>query len=164
MLRIAIAAVGVLALALTGCSSVPYTAPTPKSLELAGTWVGTDSVTQANIVVSVPIKWTTTQNGTTLTGPVEITAPTGVVIGGTANGTISGSQISGYQIAFTMSLPPGTYSALGSSGCTASISGTLSATATTISGTVTYRYNQTCVDSGLVTVLTEMQQYSMTKQ
>jgi hypothetical protein len=160
MVRIAFAWVSVFALALTGCSSVaPYTAPTPKPLELAGTWVGTATVMQANRVVSVPIKWTPTQNGSTLTGPFTITAPTGVVFGGTANGTISGSQI-----AFTMFLPPGTYSALGSSGCTASTTGNLAATTTTISGPVTYTYNQTCVDAGLVTVLTEVQQFSMTKQ
>jgi hypothetical protein len=160
MLRVAFVSVSVFAVAVAGCSAVPpYTAPTPAPLELSGTWSGTASVTQANKVVSVPIKWVVTQNGTTLTGPLTITAPTGIVFGGTGNGTVSGSQI-----AFTMSLPPGTYTALGSSGCTASISGTLSATTTTISGTVTYIYNQTCVDAGLVTVLNEMQQYSMTKQ
>jgi hypothetical protein len=159
MLRIAFAWVSVFALAYTACSSVPYTAPTPTPLGLAGTWVGTATATRANRVVSVPINWSTTQNGTTLFGPFEITAPTGVVFGGTANGTISGSQI-----AFTMFLPQGTYNAFGSSRCTATTTGNLAATATTISGPVTYSYDQTCVDSGLVTVLIEMQQFSMTKQ
>jgi hypothetical protein len=159
MLRVAFAWVSVFALALTGCSSVPSTAPTPTPLELAGTWVGTATVTQTNRVVSVRIDWTTTQNGTMLFGPFRITAATGVVIGGTANGTISGSQI-----AFTMFLPQGTYNALGSSRCTATTTGNLAAAATTISGPVTYSYDQTCVDSGLVAVLIEMQQFSMTKQ
>jgi hypothetical protein len=158
MLRVAFAWVSVLGIAVAGCSSVPYTAPTPTPLNLNGTWSGTASVTQANNVVSVPIKWVTSQNGTALTGPFTIVTPTGVVIGGTANGTISGSEV-----AFTMFLPPGSYAALGSSGCTANVTGTLPATATTLSGPVTYTYNQTCVDAGLVTVLTEMQQFSMTK-
>src|SRR5436853_4015324 len=64
--------------------------PSPATLNLTGTWTGNLSL----MGTSARMTWTLTQTGTSVTGPVLVALPTGVVLmNGSLTGTLSGSSL-----------------------------------------------------------------------
>ena len=111
-----------------GCGDELPTEPTNPTTNLTGTWRG--NITVSN--VSAVMTWTLTQTGSSVTGPVLIALPTGIVL---MNGTVSGT-VSGNIFPFTLTVPPG--GILTQPGCSGQITGTNTLiAATTLSGTYT---------------------------
>jgi hypothetical protein len=82
--------------------------------------------------------WTLTQTGTSVTGPVAIALPTGVVL---MNGTVAGT-LSGTTLGFTVTVPPG--GIVLQPGCSGQIAGANTvASATTMNGAYSV-VNSTC--------------------
>jgi hypothetical protein len=79
----------------------------------------------------------------------------------TLNGTLTG-QVSGSQFPVAITLPPGAFTALGSSTCSDSIVGTMTVNGTTMTGTLTETFSAACV--GFVPNLTQVDQVTLTKQ
>ena len=110
----------------TACGDELPTEPTNPTASLTGVWRGNITVNN----VSTTMTWTLTQTGTSVTGPVVIALPTGVVL---MNGTVAGT-VSGTNLGFTVTVPPG--GIVGQPGCTGQIAGTNSVTSsTTMNGT-----------------------------
>jgi hypothetical protein len=110
------------------------TEPTNPATDLTGTWRG--NITVSN--VSALMTWTLTQTGTSVTGPVVIALPTGVVL---MNGTLAGT-LSGTTLAFTVTVPPG--GIVSQPGCSGQIAGSNTvASAATMNGTYSVA-NSTC--------------------
>jgi hypothetical protein len=85
---------------LAACSetTTPGTPSTP-AVSFSGTWTG-DLVLQTS---STRMTWTLSQSGATVTGPVIVTLPTGVVLlNGTLNGTASTATLT-----YTIAVQPG---------------------------------------------------------
>jgi hypothetical protein len=121
-------AVAVSALISIACGDELPTEPTNPTTNLTGTWRG--NITVSN--VSAVMTWTLTQTGSSVTGPVLISLPTGVVL---MNGTVSGT-VSGNAFPFTLTVPPG--GIFTQPGCSGQITGTNTLiAATTLSGTYT---------------------------
>lgn len=69
-----------------------------------------------------PMSWTLTQSGTTVTGPVLVTLPNGIVLlNGFLNGTLSGNSLT-----YTISVGPGAIPTQPS--CAGQITGTMTVT------------------------------------
>src|SRR5262245_16187368 len=85
---------------LTGCTeSSTTTAPAPTTLQIGGTWNGSVTVNGSDARMT----WVLSQNGTTITGPVSIALPSGIVLmNGTFGGTLTGSALAG-----TIAVTPG---------------------------------------------------------
>jgi hypothetical protein len=118
----------ILAAAITAiaCGDQLPSQPTNPGTDLTGTWRGSITVTN----VSTTMTWTLTQTGSTATGPVVISLPTGVVL---MNGTVTGT-VSGSSFPFTLTVPPG--GILTQPGCSGQITGTSTlATPMTMNGT-----------------------------
>jgi hypothetical protein len=147
-------ALGVLALALVaivGCGSsssssptAPSAAPAATTLNLAGTWSGNIRVAGESDATAIR-SWTLAQTGSSLTGPVVVIADEDngvpVTVTGTMSGTLSGSQIA--QATFTIpvgAIPDPELGACGFSG-----TGTLTASASSISGPLTMTFPAACV-------------------
>jgi hypothetical protein len=131
----------------TACETAP-TDPadsTDPGTSLTGTWRGNITVTGATAVMT----WTLTQTGNSVTGPVVIALPTGVVL---MNGTVSGT-LSGTTLSYVVTVPAGGIAS--QPGCSGVISGaTVVATMTTMNGTYTV-VNSTCttgLTNGLFTL------------
>ncbi|MGE5246491.1 MAG: hypothetical protein ACM3SQ_19875 [Betaproteobacteria bacterium] len=91
---------GALALTLAACGgSKSSTAPTPTAINLTGTWSG--NLTFEN--VSGVMTWTLNQSGNSVTGPVLVSLPNGIVL---LNGTLSGT-LSGTLLTYTIAVAPG---------------------------------------------------------
>ena len=119
-------------------TSTPAPAPT---LSLAGTWGGT--VTQPERSTPIPVtSWTATQSGASVTGPMVLNVNTGSTQT-TLAGTVSGSQLT--SVTFTVpnqtGFPPG---------CSFSGTGTLTASASSISGSLAMTFPAACVGAGSV--------------
>jgi hypothetical protein len=122
------------ALISTACGDEMPTEPTNPATNLTGTWRGNITVSS----VSALMTWTLTQTGTSVTGPVVIALPTGVVL---MNGTMAGT-LSGTSLAFTVTVPPG--GIVSQPGCSGQIAGTSTvASSTTMNGTYSVA-NSTC--------------------
>ena len=119
-------AVIVTALISIGCGDQLPTEPENPATSLTGTWRG--NITVSN--VSAVMTWTLTQTGSSVTGPVLIALPTGLVL---MNGTVSGT-FSGNSFPFTLTVPPG--GILAQPACSGQITGTSTLpTSTTMNGT-----------------------------
>ena len=108
-------------------SSKSTTAPTP-TIDLTGTWVGTLAVSGT----TARMTWTLTQTNNTVTGPVLVTLPTGVVL---LNGTLAG-MLTGSSLAYTIAIGSGGIPSRPS--CSGQLGGTMTATigaTSTLSGT-----------------------------
>src|SRR4051795_8109968 len=85
------------AVAAPGCSSVQSSATPPsQTIDVTGTWRGNFPV-QA---VTSEMVWTLTQSGTSVSGPVLVRLPTGVVL---LNGFLTGA-LSGSSLTYTISV------------------------------------------------------------
>jgi hypothetical protein len=89
----------VAAILSTACGDEMPTEPTNPATSLTGVWRGTIIVNN----LSATMTWTLTQTGTSVTGPVVIALPTGLVL---MNGTVAGT-LSGTTLGFTVTVPPG---------------------------------------------------------
>src|SRR5687768_3539699 len=118
----------VTALVSIACGDQMPTEPTTPTTSLTGTWRG--NITVSN--VSAVMTWTLTQTGSSVTGPVLIALPTGLVL---MNGTVSGT-VSGNSFPFTLTVPPG--GIVTQPGCSGQVTGTNTLTsATTLNGSYT---------------------------
>jgi hypothetical protein len=118
----------------TACGDELPTEPTNPTTNLTGVWRGNITVNN----VSTTMTWTLTQTGTSVTGPVAIALPTGVVL---MNGTVAGT-LSGTTLGFTVTVPPG--GIVLQPGCSGQIAGANTvASATTMNGAYSV-VNSTC--------------------
>jgi hypothetical protein len=110
---------------MAGCSSNDQTpaSPTPQTTNVAGTWAG--NVTALGI--SARMTWTLSQTGTSVTGPVLLSLPTGAVL---MNGFLTGS-VSGMTLTYLISVGPGGIPLQPS--CAGQITGTMAVTIGTVS-------------------------------
>jgi len=85
-----------LLLSLTAChDNAPGSPSTPAVTSFAGTWTG-DLALQTT---ATRMTWTLSQSGTTVTGPVIVTLPSGIVLmNGALTGTVASSTLT-YTIA-----------------------------------------------------------------
>jgi hypothetical protein len=123
----------------TACSDEMPTEPTNPATNLTGVWRG--SITVNN--VSTTMTWTLAQTGTSVTGPVVIALPTGVVL---MNGTVAGT-LSGTSLGFTVTVPPG--GIVAQPGCSGQIAG-----ANTVASSTTMNGAYSVVSSTCTTGLT----------
>jgi hypothetical protein len=124
------------------------TAPSPTAapaLSLGGAWAGTLTVEGESECCRVN-SWTASQNGASVSGPLVLDVGDGQTVTATLTGTVSGSQ-----------LAPATFTvAAGAIGdpelraCGFSGTGTLAATASSVSGTLSMTFPAACVGEELV--------------
>jgi hypothetical protein len=90
-LRSVVAAALLTALVASGCSSIQNgVTPPSAAIDLTGTWRGNFAVQS----VTAEMVWTLTQSGTSVTGPVLVRLPSGIVLlNGFLTGTLSGSTL-----------------------------------------------------------------------
>ncbi len=122
------------------CEDTP-TDPTPignpQPLALAGTWRGPIGVVGQSSS-SATATWTVSQTGANVTGPISLSnLSTNVTFSGTLAGTLSGTRLT-----VTYTIPRGNVS--GFPNCSMAGTGSLEASATIMSGTLTVTYTN-CV-------------------
>jgi hypothetical protein len=97
------AALGVVvmaAAAAAGCGRSGGTAPsTTQTTDVSGTWSGNITALGAPAI----LRWTLTQNGASVSGPVLVLLPTGTVL---LNGTLTGT-VSGQTLAYSITVVAG---------------------------------------------------------
>lgn len=145
-----------LAAVVTGCGGSDSTGPS-ESINYGGTWKGTLGDTAVD---GVTVTWTAAQSGSTVSGPVALRDPDGNAFAGTVTGAISNAQL-----AFTVTLPPGTFTPLGGP-ATCSVSGTgttTTATATAISASLQLTFSASCIGT-ITDNATETDQLTLAKQ
>jgi hypothetical protein len=141
--RVLKAIVVALAAAVVGCSDSSNSpgAPTTATLSLAGTWkTGITVVGQ-----SATMSWVLTQSGTSVTGPVTVSLPTGIVLlNGALTGTVSQATATSAVMTYTIGIAAGGIPTEPT--CTGQFGGTMNAAAgslTTMTGDMTVR-SATC--------------------
>lgn len=114
----------------SGCGVVDRPTSPSASASFSGTWTGTiGSATQ--------VRWTATQSGGNVTGPVVLTSPlTNIVVTGVLTAAISGTTVS----SLVLTVPPGGVAGFPNCSIAGSGSGTANATASSISGTMTQTF------------------------
>ena len=122
-----------LAILSTACGDELPTEPTNPPSSFAGTWRGNVTVSNVTAVMT----WTLTQTGTSVSGPVVIALPTGVVL---MNGTVAGT-VSGSSLTYTITVPAG--GVVTQPGCSGQITGA-SALSSTTTMTGTYAVSSAC--------------------
>jgi hypothetical protein len=105
---------------LAGCStsSQSTNVPTPSAIDVTGNWKGNFSLQGT----SSEMAWTLTQNGTTVTGPVLVRLPNGIVL---LNGVLTGTM-TGSALQYTISVGPGGIPS--QPACVGQLGGTMTAT------------------------------------
>ena len=119
---------------LNGCGggSSPASPSAPSApIDLAGMWAGSASDSSGPGLMS----WQLTQSGGSFSGTAVVSDPAGARV---AQGTVSGT-LSGSALQFSIAVPAGGFN---EAACTASVTGSGAATATTITGT--YSGTQSC--------------------
>ena len=115
---------------LSACKGMTQPGSIPQGLDLSGTWSG-DITVQG---LSARMTWTLTQTNSSVSGPVVIALPNGVVlVNGTLNGTLAGSTLT-----YTITIPAGGIPT--QPGCAGQLDGTVDATVaatSTLSGSYT---------------------------
>ena len=109
----------ILALSAAGCGngSSSTSSPTPTSIDLTGTWSGNLTFQGVQSVMT----WTVTQSGRSVTGPVLVALPNGVVLlNGQLSGTMAGSTLT-YTIQVAAGGIPSEPSCAGKLGGTATV-------------------------------------------
>ena len=131
-MRVPRLAVVILVLAVAiGCGGNDNSPTGPSaSASFSGTWTGTiGSATQ--------VRWTATQSGGSVAGPVVLTSPvTNIVVTGVLTAAISGTTVS----SLVLTVPPGGVAGFPNCSIAGSGSGTANATASSISGTMTQTF------------------------
>jgi hypothetical protein len=120
----AIAAIVFCCVAAAACSDNPTpSAPTP-TFTVDGTW-------QTDVVVSgqtARMTWALTQSGTSVSGPVTVALPNGIVLmNGSLAGTVSGATATAATLAYTISVNAGGIPTQPS--CSGQFGGTMNASA-----------------------------------
>jgi hypothetical protein len=138
-------AIIVAAILTSGCGSDSdsNSVTAPSGLDLTGAWAGTFGASTA-VTDRSPATWAATQSGTSPTGAFGLTFEEGGVFT-KISGTLAGA-VSGTQVAWTLTFPAGTFTAVGAPAC--SISGTGTSSATTTSSIVVamnLTFAQACV-------------------
>ena len=96
-LRSVVSAVVLTALVGAGCSSIQSSATPPsQTIDLTGTWRGSFALQ----TTTSEMVWTLTQSGSSVSGPVLVRLPSGVVL---LNGFLTGT-LSGSSLAYTISV------------------------------------------------------------
>jgi hypothetical protein len=153
----------VAAVLTSGCGSNDSDSPTaPSGLDLTGAWVGTFGAS-SNVSDRSPATWAATQSGTSPTGAFGLTFEEDGVLT-KINGTLAGA-VSGTQVAWTLTFPAGTFTAVGSPTCSISGTGTSSATtASSIAVALNLTFAQACVGTIIENgQTTEIDQLTLTK-
>ena len=142
-------------------AAAPSAAAAASSVNLSGSWAGKLASVQSNSgdPNAPSVKWSATQSGSSVTGPLSLTfsddAGRPQTIQGTLNGAMSGGQLS-----LTLSFPAGAFADI--PGCTVGGAGTATPTSSSISSTVAITFSAPCV--GTVTDRpTETDQLTLTK-
>ena len=117
MLRRFLPVLAVLLVASACASSDTTVSPTPGTLDLSGKWTG--NLTVDNL--SAQMTWTVTQTNNSVTGPVLVQLPNGVVL---LNGALSGN-LSGSVLTYTIAVSAGGIPTYPS--CTGKLGGTVTA-------------------------------------
>jgi hypothetical protein len=111
---------------VSACSDNSPTTPAAAPLSLTGNWATT--ITFADI--SARMTWQLTQTGTNVSGPVLVSVPSGtVLLNGFLNGTLNGSSLD-----YTITVAPGGIP--NQTGCGGQLKGTMTATQTTLAGSL----------------------------
>lgn len=127
-------ALGAGLLAAVGCGGSNTAPSQPPSLNLAGTWSGTLRQPGSQGGSTITVIWVVTQVGNRVSGPETVSEPRrGTTYSGTLAGTLTGTQLS-----LTETVPQG--SIPGFPLCSISGAGSFSASAASISGTITARF------------------------
>ena len=136
---------------LFGCSD-----SNPSStLNLGGMWLGTVSHPDEN---APTVRWTASQTGSTVTGPVTVSQVNAPEFSGLIAGQVAGSQLS-----LTVSFSAGAFTGFGSSCCSMTATGANNVTATAISMSISETWSAACVPD-VVPAATRTGQLSLTKQ
>lgn len=123
-------------------------APSAPALNLAGAWSGTLASQQSNGGTDQnpnQLKWTATQSGSNVTGPLVVTASeehSGTTETMIFNGTLAGA-ITGSDMTLTLTMPPGVFADAPT--CSISGTGTATPTASKITSTMTVTFSSSCV-------------------
>ncbi len=118
-LRVTLATVCALAMGLWGCvSNKSLSGPTQPQIDLTGTWKGQLAVEGT----AAAMTWSLTQSGSTVSGPVLVELPTGVVL---MNGALTGT-LTGTSLQYTINVNQGGIPSR--EGCTGQLGGTITAT------------------------------------
>jgi hypothetical protein len=128
-----------------GTPTAPSPTPAAPALNLGGAWAGTLQVEGESECCRVN-SWTASQSGASVSGPLVLDVGEGQTVTATLTGTVSGSQ-----------LAPATFTvAAGAIGdpnlrtCAFTGTGTLAATAASLSGTLAMTFPPACVGEELV--------------
>ena len=130
----------------SGCGSAPTAAPPPTPIpaptpapgvNLAGVWTGTFRTGLRPSETHPITSWTLTQSGTSLSGPVVFGDGGG---SGTLTGTVSATQLTSIVLNVVIAGLPG---------CSYTGSGSLAATAASMSGTLAMTFTPACVGPDL---------------
>jgi hypothetical protein len=171
--------VGVSVVSISACDSANSSSPTSPSsttspasgLNLSGTWTGSfSSADGAASGSGIQLKWTATQSGANVSGPIVLTVEgddegeEDTVVNGTMSGTVSGAELTSTR--FTVAA--GSIPIPELSTCTISGTGTHAATTASISGPMAMTFGPAgapCVgqDSGVSNTPTDTWQLSLTK-
>lgn len=126
---------------------------TPGSLNLTGTWTG--SLGPPGTLVVYQATWTAAQTGNAVSGNLALFRPTdNVGYPGTLAGTLTGTQL-----AVTYAVPRGSIATAPT--CSIAGSGTLTASATLMSGRLSLTYSD-CL--ALTAETSALEEFSLTKQ
>jgi len=136
-------------LAVAACGGSTPTSPTApggqaSTLNLTGTWSGTIGRPLGELRIKT---WTASQNGSAVSGAMVIDldgGPAEVLITGSFTGTVSGTQLT--AISFTV--PANSIADIPA--CAFSGTGTLAATASTLSGSLSMTFPAPCVGDRLL--------------
>ncbi len=104
-------------------------APAPAPIDVTGTWTG-DVTFQGT---TARIRWTLTQSGTSVSGPVLLSLPSGTVL---VNGLLTGT-LTGSSLPYTITVAPGGIPA--QPACAGQLGGTMTVTmgaASTMTGPI----------------------------
>src|SRR5262245_8374452 len=130
----------VVVVSMIGCGG-SNAAPDPPILALAGVWSGTARIPGSQGGLAIPVSWTTTQSGNAVSGLMMISNPRRATYTATLAGTINGSDVTLTETVTKGSIPDyPTCSILGT--------GVLSASTTSIVGSITAKYSS-CEDFNL---------------
>ena len=121
-------------MACDASNTAPSQTSQPAPLNLAGTWSGTMRQPGSQGGSTITVVWVVTQTGSRVSIAETVSEPRRSTYNGSLSGTLAGDQLS-----LTETVPQGNIP--GFAQCSISGSGTLSASRTSISGTITAAFS-----------------------
>ena len=155
------ALLGVCLAAAVGCSDSGNGTPTAATpaLSLGGTWTGSFRIPGESECCRIN-SWTATQSGASVSGPVAIDVGEGQIVNAVMVGTVSGTQLTSARFTVAAGAIPDPELAA----CAFSGTGTLAATASSLSGPLAMTFPPACVGEDLVSrTPTDTWTFSLTK-